>query len=114
MAYESKIYIVERNKTTNFAEAIATLRLGAMGRCFVDVFTNELDFELYLDGDGDRPVITDAYGDVPKYAPLEKVKGFVATLVKHIDYRRIKVLNALLDGFDESEWGELLVVHMGY
>lgn len=116
MGYESKLYIVERSEHDNFilGEVIATYDLcKMMFDGWRELFKTPIDFTIYAD-DGNTHITEDWYGDVLKYAPFEDVKEYIGNLMKKNDYRRLAPFYGLLNGFDESKWRQLVVVHFGH
>lgn len=115
MGYESKMYIMERYEINGNANGIevATFDLCKMGwgNGFLELFDEEIDYEIW---DGDEHSREDLYGDVCKFAPVGKVIEWLRNEVKHNDYRRLRPFLGLLEGFDESQWSDLQVVHYGH
>ena len=120
MSYESRIFVVNRIKH-NFVtgsyvwgEKIADVAMCRMCDGFPDLFTEEIDYELYIDN-SDESTNTDKYGDVMTYTDLKTVIDYLEEQIANGDnYRRLTVLLGLLKGFDETQWNELQVVHYGY
>lgn len=117
MAYESRIIIVDKH-THNYkensyiyAEYIAEIKMGGMRHNFFDLFTQEIDYTVYVD---DKETNTDCYGDVIKSAEPQAVIEWLENEVKTDDYRRLKPLLNLLKGFDLSQWENIQVLHYGY
>lgn len=120
MSYESRIFVVNRVKTdfgSNsyvHGEKIADIKMSRMGNGFSDLFTEEIDYELYVDN-SDESTNTDKYGEVMTYTDRKTVIDYLEEQIANGDnYRRLTVLLGLLKGFDEAQWNELQVVHYGY
>jgi hypothetical protein len=120
MSYESRIFVVNRteiDRGTNvyvWGEKIADIKMSSMENGFSELFTNEIDYELYVDN-SDEPTQTDKYGAVMTYTDLNTVIDYLEEEIANGDnYRRLTVLLGLLRGFDETQWNELQVVHYGY
>lgn len=126
MAYESRLFIVERKKFTNWnprlgkdvdwvhGEYIADIKMSAMrNEEFYALFDKEIDYKLFIDNneiDTDK----DRYGEHLKYAKIGAVVAWLEEELTRSNYRRLQPLLGLLRGFDEREWNELQVVHYGY
>ena len=116
MGYESKVYIVERSEheTYVYGEVVATYDLcKVMYDGWRELFKTPIDFDIFAD-DGETAIKEDMYGDSLKYAPLDDVKEYIGGLMKKSDYRRLAPFYGLLNGFDESKWRQLVVVHFGH
>ena len=114
MGYDSRLYIVERFEYCEKAHAveIAQFDMCVMGydRGFHELFDTEIDYEIC---DYGEYTMTDYYGVVCKWAHVGTVIEWLSKEVRHNDYRRLKPLLGFLEGIDESQWGELQVVHFG-
>lgn len=120
MSYESRIFVVNRVKhdfvTGNYVwgEKIADIKMSCMGNGFSDLFTEKIDYELYVDN-SDESTQTDKYGAVMTYTDRNTVIDYLEEEITNgNNYRRLTVLLGLLKGFDETQWDELQVVHYGY
>lgn len=113
MGYESRIYVVNVNKLTNFGEAIARFDLSKISLAFSYLFKNPVDFDFYAE-DGNTKIEADNYGEKLKSASTQDVIEWLETKGREIHCRRIEPLIGLLKGFDLSEWEDLRVVHYGY
>lgn len=120
MSYESRIFVVNRTEVNNvtsvyvWGEKIADIKMGSMENGFSELFTNKIDYELYVDN-ADEPTRTDKYGAVMTYTDRNTVIDYLEEQIANGDnYRRLTVLLGLLKGFDEAQWDELQVVHYGY
>jgi len=117
MGYCSKIFIVARSKRPIFdtESVIASFDLCDMGYQFKDVFTKEIDYKLFAD-DGNTVFDMDRYGDHLKSTDFHTVIDWLTEQKKNNDYRRLKPLLWLLQGFDLSKWTEydMQIVHYGY
>lgn len=120
MGYESRIYVVEYHKTTNYAECICAVNLSKMGHesTFYDLFTAKIpeDLDFFGCDGGDTPIYKDNYGEDLKWADIEAIHTWAKAEMEKSDYRRIPVLYHLLDGFvqNRSAWGDLKVIFYGY
>lgn len=123
MSYESKIIIVDRraykmSESGNYyvyPEQLASVDMGEINHeSWLELFATPIDYTLYIRSYDDA-VDTDMYGDKMKYASIKAVKAWLEKQIQDgNDYRRLKPLLGLLNGFDESQWEELQVVHYGY
>lgn len=120
MSYESRIFVVNRteiDRGTNvyvWGEKIADIKMSNMKYDFSELFTNEIDYELYVDN-SDESTRTDKYGAVMTYTDRNTVIDYLEKQIANGDnYRRLTVLLGLLKGFDDKQWDELQVVHYGY
>ena len=123
MAYESRLFIVNRIKYTNwmgkdidwvYGEKIADIKMSSMqNEEFYALFDKEIDYKLFIDNneiDTDK----DKYDEHLKYAKIGTVVAWLEEELTRSNYRRLQPLLGLLRGFDEREWDELQVVHYGY
>lgn len=126
MAYESRLFVVNRKKYTLwspllrkdiywvYGEKIADIKMRAMrNEEFYALFDKEIDYKLFIDNneiDTDK----DEYGEHLKYAKISAVVAWLEEELTRSNYRRLQPLLGLLRGFDEREWDELQVVHYGY
>ena len=126
MAYESRIFIVNRKKRTVwnpllgkdvdwvYGENIADIKMSAMhNEEFYALFDKEIDYKLFIDNP-DKDTDEDYYGEHLKYASVDTVVRWLEKEITHNEYRRLPVLLGLLKGFDQKRWDELQVVHYGY
>lgn len=116
MGYETKLIVVNRYVFGDYiwAEIIATFDLCKLPWSFNhhDVFKEPIDFDLYLD---EGTVIReDSYGDLCCMANIDDVIDAINKLAEKENYRRYKPCLELLRGFDQSQWGDLRVVHWGH
>lgn len=114
MGYESRMVVVNKYEN-NYGSVIADLRLSVMPHEFVQLFKQEIDFDVYIEHD-DVATKTDCYGKVLKCEKLEVVYDW---LVAHeqTEYRRQMLARMTLKSFIEGgDWSDsnLLVVHYGY
>lgn len=118
MGYESKIIIIERCEFEN--GYVAGIEIAQVNMCkmvyssgFHELFDTPIDFDLY-DND-DEPTRKDCYGDHCKMASVGTLAQWLREEVERDDYRRLKPLLGLLEGFNVNQWsGELVAVHYGY
>lgn len=114
MGYESRLYIVETRKGSNFAQKIATINMSQMGgNGWRGLFDKPFGHELYAD-DGNTVLTEDKYGEKLTYAEIDSVIEWLENEGKEMKYRRITPLLGLLKGFDRSQWSDLKIVHFGY
>lgn len=121
MAYESRIFIVNRSELDNddgttyvYAQQIADINMGRMDEDFLKLFNKEIDYELFIK-DGDDSTQTDGYGDIMKYTDCKTVITLIEKLIDNgDDYRRLPMLLGLLKGINEKQWDNIQVVHYGY
>lgn len=117
MGYESRLYIVKKNKAINYAEVIARYDCCKMGynSGWRELFNKPFESTMYAE-DGNAKLEEDDYGDKLKSADFSTVIQWLEKEVKRSDYRRLKPLLSLLKGFDLSQWrdGEMEIVHYGY
>ena len=122
MGYESRIFIIDRNERTTpkgdkwvYGEKIAMVDMCKMGydSGFHELFTEPIDYKIFIDGETETD--TDCYGEHLKSATVQTVIEWLEKEISVADYyRRMRPLLGLLEGFNESDWSELQVVHYGY
>lgn len=122
MGYESRIFIMDRNENEapngekyTWAEKIAMVNMCKMGydNGFHELFTEPIDYKIFIDGETETDV--DRYGEHLKSATVQTVIEWLKKEISVADYyRRMGPLLGLLEGFNESDWSELQVVHYGY
>ena len=120
MSYESRVFIVNRNEIEGangkyvFADKIADIKMSSMYNGFTDLFSKEIDYQLYIDN-GDEATQTDKYGDTMTYTDCQTVITYLENLIADGEnYRRLTILLGLLKGIDETEWNDIQIVHYGY
>ena len=115
MGYESRVYIVKKSNSSDFAQEIAKFNCCKMQEGWADLFDKQFNGELYAD-DGNTLIKKDKYGKELKYTDFPTVIAWLEKEVEKGDYRRLKPLLSLLKGFDLSQWtdGEMQIVHYGY
>lgn len=118
--YKSKVYIINKNKKNQIGEIIAMFDCCYMEKDFVDLFQNEIDFQIH-----EKNVQSiDEYGNPCKYAYVGEVKKWLKHKIENEKltigccYRRLKPLYKLLKAFNNKDWeygyNEILVLHYGY
>lgn len=122
MAYESRIYVVEKFSMNCWDEEVkdylACETIAEINLCRIDDDVLE-KIKSYPNTDcavwvNDARKVKDCYGDFIKMIPLkDAVKIFSYASAVH-DYRRYEPCASLLRGFDPQAWGELVVLHYGY
>ena len=116
MGYESRVYVISKNKRSDYGEKIAVFNCSKMGdNGWRNLFTKPIDFTSYHE-DGDTPIAEDDYGEICKYTDLKTV---IQWLEDHTNgYRRAETLLDLLKSFDNEKWinndWEILILHYGY
>lgn len=121
MSYESRIIIVNRNVIERrdgtlwvYGDQIASIDMSCMCQGFVELFKNEIDYELYID-DGNESTNKDCYGKVMTYTDCKTVIKYLKKLIANgHNYRRLTMLLGLLKGINEDQWEDIQVVHYGY
>lgn len=125
MGYESTLLVVKPLRSLHhdghtYASIVATIDLCVMPHAFqrrVHDRWEKNDLCVYMDG---SDVSEDMYGDPLLAADLDTVitdlrLADAQILVEDGErYRRLPPAIALLEGFDQSQWDELLVLHYGH
>lgn len=129
MGYESKLMVVNPHRHTQtygnegktYVSVVATIDLCKMPVHFgalVRDHWNEGGYYFY-DSDGDE-CDTDLYGEPLVATDLDTAIADLREVDQRIldrdgeRYRRLPPAIALLEGFDQSQWDELLVIHFGH
>ena len=123
MGYESKIIVAVRYEMANsiWFNQLATIDLSRCDGNFRDIFTTEVESDIY--GDGYEPndsentfVMTeDRYGDICKYTDVQTVIDYLEKAMTRGHYRRYAVALATLKAFAMENWeGKIVVIHYGY
>ena len=129
MGYESKVYICSRISNIGhiYNEVIAAVDMRKMGynTGWCDLFNKKLngdflgfDYDNSINQDWESTELLDAYDEPMMYADIDTVKEWVNKQIENgDDYRRLFVLKAVLDSFDNTQWesnrAKLIVVHYG-
>lgn len=115
MGYESRIYVVDYHKRTNWGEVICMMNMCVMdpNKGFADLFKDGVDYDVFLQN-GDYPTVEDNYGDPITDTSIQSVIDWLENNVKENDYRRLSPCLAMLKGFEPQQWDDLRVVHYGY
>lgn len=131
MGYESRIYVVNRNRyeeddVHGLTEVICAFNMGKIDGVLLDCFDKPFDNAMRLFGDekpsslyvgiGVDVIDKDLYGDVPKECDLVTFyTKLVECNIKQY-YRRydilISTLTPLVHG--QNQWDEIVIVHTGY
>ncbi len=121
MGYESRFYIVEKsdlNVSTEFglkwAELIASFDLSKVYSISEPIRAKypDTDSFFYLE---DKAIVEDMYGAPLKEVPITDLIDMIKHEIRTYDhYRRYQPFLALLQGFDLSEWRNLVVLHYGH
>ena len=123
MGYESKIIVAVRYKMANciWFDKLATMDLSRVGGNFRDIFTTEIESNIYGDGyepnsSEDSYVMTeDKYGDICKYTDVQTVIDWLENTQGNMHYRRFAPAIAMLKAYMGEVWdGDLVVIHYGY
>ena len=128
MGYESKLMVVNpyRHIPTSiegktYVGTVATIDLCKMPYDFHRLVRDHWhDGDYYFDDGCDQKWDTDLYGDPLVATDLDTaiadLKAIDQQIFEHDGerYRRIPPAIALLEGFDQSQWDELLVIHFGH
>lgn len=122
MGYESKIYIVEKSmigKDVNgkrmwFGDVVASFRLSKtpIHQEICDRFS-PTDTYFYAD-DGNTEIIEDRYGKPLTEIPIPDLIDILERAENKGHYRRYTPLIRMLQGFDLTQWGNLIALHYGY
>ena len=129
MGYKSRVYIISKNKNSDFGEVIAMYDCSCMSNGFTSLFDKPIDFRIY--NDNDKIIIKDKYGEICKYTDIHEVIQWLKHEMKYqrenigAVYRRLNPLYRLLKAFDNNAWiykstgvynndFEMLVIHYGY
>lgn len=115
MGYESRLYIVNVNDNDcGHAECIAAVNMSCMEIGFRNLFKLPVSFEMWaMDSHDDEQISHDRYGENVTAAEISDVITYLKKSM-HSQYRRLRPLLGLLEGFDQCQWNHLLVVHYGY
>lgn len=125
MGYESRIYVVDKHKTIirqeingkqyTWGEVIAIFDL-----CKAYDVSDRMrqypatDAYIYAD-DGNTEIVADCYGSPLREIPLKDAIQIIEdAAASEPNCRRYTPCLRLLQGFDESEWDNLVVLHFGY
>ena len=120
MAYESRLYIVQKHTNQErksdgkvWGEIIAVFNL-----CVANLDLRKYPYtNCYIHTFGeDSTIEEDDYGKPLKEIPIKDMIEYIEEIQKIEDggYRRWRPCLQLLKGFDESQWNELVVLHYGY
>lgn len=120
MGYESRLYVVEKSNSRMddrvWAEVIATFNLSKAGLDLLAIRQfPDTDCYIYEDT-SDYKIVEDAYGKPLKEIPISDMIKIIQKEAEkdQYHYRRWKPCLALLEGFDESQWDNIKVLHYGY
>ncbi len=125
MAYESRIYVVQKSQISSdengmsYGIVVAMFDLSSMNRwgAFTELLENSPKTELYIYRGG-KKTIFDSYGDRLREMSLEDVIDALETDQRREAYRRFRPCLAMLKAFVEDNnnlWGQdLVVLHFGY
>ena len=128
MAYESKLYIVDKHEhhdnnggvSWTYLQKITEFYMSVVDKELLDVFQGNAigdDWELYAD-DGNTIIKEDMYGDKLTYASVDDVLSVAEKCENHCHYRRyvplIAYLKAIKENCERDNWENLIVIHYGY
>ena len=141
MGYESKIYIIEKRRNSDYGSVVAMMDLCKFDydSGFHDLFVHPIDFDAYYD-DGNTLIKEDRYNTLCHYAYLEDVMKWLKPYYKekkrqygkHGMYRRLRPMYNLLKSYNNGQWitnklknpkknilkeenyYDILVLHYGY
>ena len=122
MGYESRLYVINRVELKTswddvvvdvWGEKLAMFNMCCVGWDHTAIFKTPIDFPVEYTESGD-PVYNDLYGKRCCMASVSDVISAVEALEEQNHYRRFNPLLGFLRGLNESEWGDLRVVHFGY
>ena len=124
MGYESRIIVAKRytfnHKGDIWFEKLAEMWLSKAGYDFPEIFTTEIESNIYGDGfkmnsDEEIELTEDKYGDICKYAPIQTVIDWLEKAEAKEHYRRFTPAIAMLKAYAAEKWeGDLVVIHYGY
>lgn len=122
MGYESKIYIVEKStigKDVNgkrmwFGDVVASFRLSKTP-IYQEICNrfSPTDTYFYAD-DGNTEIIEDIYGKPLTEIPIPDLIDILERAESKEHYRRYTPLIQMLQGFDLTQWKNLIALHYGY
>ena len=122
MGYESKIYIVEKSmigKDVNgkrmwFGDVVASFRLSKTP-IYQEIRNrfSPTDTYFYAD-DGNTEIIEDIYGKPLTEIPIPDLIDILERAESKEHYRRYVPLIRMLQGFDLTQWKDLVALHYGY
>jgi len=118
MGYESRLYVVRKSSTKDengyWADMIASFNLCCVGNNLLSAIMKAKETDAYF-LEGDSFIYKDKYGEKLKEIPLKEMINMIANAMQYDDYRRYAPCLALLNGFNQSEWNnEIVVLHYGY
>ena len=114
MAHESRLFVVQKGSSNSFRQKIAMFDLCSVPDCYNKFRTYPATkLDVYLEN-GDFKTTEDKYGDPIREIPIHDAIKIIADAAAVDDYRRYAPCLALLNSFDEKQWGELVVLHYGY
>lgn len=121
MGYESKIYVVQREKNEQnyYGHIIAMFDLCQMGygNGWRELFKTEVKYDVFIEN-GNEETRKDCYGETLKETTIEAVIEWLENYITSGEtYRRLKPCLGMLKGFNLDEWGYgdgLYIIHYGY
>lgn len=124
MGYESRIIVASRIKWEKsglvWFEKLADMRLSKCGHGFSELFTTEIESNIYGDGfkansEEEYELTVDKYGEICKYTDVQTVINWLESREAENHYRRFAPAIAMLKAYAAEAWnGEIVVIHYGY
>lgn len=123
MAYESRIYVVNKFDTKGFDECVKNYysceTIAVFNLCRIDdeilgMIQNNAETDCYIWDNEGNPTHTDKYGKGMIEMSLEEALKIFIHAKNFYDYRRYTPIVGLLSGFNLNEWSNLVVLHYGY
>lgn len=124
MGYESRIIVARRDVFEGteeiWFEKLADMRLSCCGYGFPEIFTTEIEANIYGDGFEENSkeeydLTEDKYGDICKYTDVQTVINWLENAEAKEHYRRFTPAIAMLKAYAAEKWdGKLVVIHYGY
>lgn len=124
MGYESRIIVARRTVWERsglvWFDKLAEMNLAVCGYGFPEIFTTEIESNLYGDGymknsEEGYEFIEDCYGKVCKYTDVQTVIDWLENAEAKEHYRRFTPAIAMLKAYATEKWeGDIVVIHYGY
>jgi hypothetical protein len=115
MGYESRLYVVNKSRSGAdenkkiWSEVVAKFNLCKCGIDFSGFPASDCYFY-----EGNDEIVEDNYGDPLRELTISEAISVLATAMAKEDYRRFQPCLAMLTGFNQHEWENLVVLHFGY
>ena len=124
MGYESRIIVAKRTVWDDsglvWFEKLADMYLSKVGGNFPDIFTTEVESNIYGDGfkmnsEEEIELTEDKYGDTCCYTDVQTVIKWLENAEAEEHYRRFTPAIAMLKAYAAEKWeGDIVVIHYGY